>query len=298
MSRPLVSLSRTAMLAWVLIGLSAVAGCGSRAEALDRTANHHGASDTKPFDEAGTDGPASEAANGKASTVPSGRSPNGASAADGDGVAEADDDGRDEPRSADTVDPTIALSKKPTINPLDVDELLPRCAAPLDAEFGYPTYGTEAVRLHWKPETGECKFTSGDGTPAGWSGILTLRHHGDDIFLSGIGRWRYLAPFDLDLDDLPEARTLTFYPYLDDWQFVIDVRYAGQTVTIERFEYIDGEPPKDYGVPDRTSNEARNAGSTLVECGSLHGSDSEQADGQGAESAQANRRSAESEVLP
>jgi hypothetical protein len=173
--------------------------------------------------------------------------------------------------SVDEIDPTVALSKKPTTDPIDSDELLPRCAAPVSAEFGYPTFGSEAVRLHWKPETGECKFTSGDGTPSGWSGILTLRHHGEDTFLSGIGRWRYFAPKGLDLDDLPAGRTLTFYPYLDEWQFVADVRYDGETVTIERFEYIEGQPPDDYGVPDRTANDPGAAEPNLVDCSSLNG---------------------------
>src|SRR5690606_31960577 len=61
-------------------------------------------------------------------------------------------------------DRTQELADAPSVDPLDSDLHLPRCVTPTDAEFGFPTYGTEAVRLHWKPETGECEFTSGDGS--------------------------------------------------------------------------------------------------------------------------------------
>ncbi|HEX2735000.1 MAG TPA: hypothetical protein VHM70_25520 [Polyangiaceae bacterium] len=165
-------------------------------------------------------------------------------------------------------DPTLDLARHKSVSPQDSKLPLPQCFAPLSAKFGYPTFGTEAVRLLWKPESGECRFDSGDATPADWSGIVTLRHHDQDLFLSGIGDWRYYAPKDLDLDALPSDQTLTFYPYLGDWQFVIDISYDDDAVTIERFEYIAGDPPENFGLPDETSNDPV-ADSMLVPCSSL-----------------------------
>ncbi len=254
--------------------LTAVA-CGSRSQDVDTTRDRHDpAKGAKEAEVARPSDPSPEADTGDSMgddtplSPPGDVSPN----AELDAITNPADVASEESavvvdRSED--DARIAeLAAKPSVNPMDADELVPLCATPTEAELGFPTYGTEAVRLHWKPETGECTFTSGDGTPDGWSGILTFRRRGEDTFLSTLGRWRYYAPTDLDLDDLAEGETFTFYPYLDDWQFIVDVRYDGQLVTIERFEYIQGEPPDDYGLPDRTSNDPP-PGPMLIPCSSL-----------------------------
>lgn len=255
-ARPRPTLPRRLRLIAPLLALT-LAGCGARSEDVAKTSSGDGrrtnTSAVSPSkDEAKANVSDAGAANG----------------------TERDDAQREntEANSANSAqaesDPTQTLAKKKAVDPSDSSLPLPQCAAPLEADFGYPTFGTEAVRLHWKPKTGECRFTSGDGTPEGWTGILTLRHHDDDLFLSGIGEWQYYAPHDLDLDALPPDETLTFYPYLGEWQFVIDIRYVDDTVTIERFQYIDGEPPENFGVPDQTSNEPV-AGPMLVPCTSL-----------------------------
>lgn len=280
MKRRIIAGVSTATVIWAL-------GCGSRSESLDTTRDAHGSSaaarpeadDTPRHDNASN---ANSDTTKERDTSDTGREGTGR----GDGVA---DDGAprrapdaDDERANDDVSDTerandqriTELEERPSFDPAEIDDLLPQCATPAAAELGYPTYGTEAVRLHWKPETGECRFTSGDGTPDGWSPILSFRRHGEDTFLSTLGDWRYLAPSDLDLDDLPPGRTLTFYPYLDEWQFVVDLRYEGQQVTIERFHYIEGAPPKNYGVPDRTSNDPVPS-SMLVPCSSLNGAPGE-----------------------
>lgn len=281
-----------------LFNAALLLSCGSRSEALDTTRDTHGASaDTRADDgedtsraSAGSGAQDDTAANDgdvTGETVARDAEGNDTQAADsetnsaGGGDTPGAEDGAGANEGADAEasaaaranDDRIAeLEQRPGLDPTQLDARLPMCSAPMMAELGYPTYGTEAVRLHWKPTTGECVFTSGDGTPDGWSPILTFRRRDGDTFLSTLGNWRYLAPSDLELDDLPEGRTLTFYPYLDEWQFVVDLRYDGQQVTIERFQYIEGSPPDDYGVPDRTSNDPV-PDSMLVPCSSLREDD-------------------------
>lgn len=140
------------------------------------------------------------------------------------------------------------LSALPHLDPSKSKRQAPDCQAPTSVGFSHSGNETRAARLLWDPETGECALEDVDRATDGTLGILSVRSRDEHVAVSAVGKWRFYAPSELDLADVPPNEPFTIYPYLGDWQFVATLEHNTELVKLLEFAYLRGEGPSTGGA--------------------------------------------------
>lgn len=148
------------------------------------------------------------------------------------------------------------LGQLPHRDVSESERIAPDCRAPTSVGLSSAGSATRAARLLWDQETGECLLEDLDRSPEGMLGILTLRLQEGQAVLSSVGKWKFHAPAELDLTDVPTRKPFTIYPYLGDWQFVATLEHNGELLELREFAYLRGEGPKTGGERQDLEDEA------------------------------------------
>lgn len=148
------------------------------------------------------------------------------------------------------------LAELPRLDVSESERTAPDCDAPTSVGLSEATFGARAARLLWDQETGECLLEDTDRSPEGLLGILTLRLKDGQASIASIGKWKFHAPPDLVLSDVPANEPFTIYPYLGEWQFVATLEHNTELLKLVEFAYLRGAGPASGGERQDVEDQA------------------------------------------